>query len=126
MWNCTHFRHPTDEQLRQVDIYFLATNIICSLSTLNCEAKDFLLPTTKLAILNLSVSSPGSVFLSCSRNDTKYEKILDAADFASRENCSFIRLNDAFRKILLEAAKKTVRQHTMRAEFSLIGAMISK
>ena len=20
-WNCTHFRHPTDEQLRQLDIY---------------------------------------------------------------------------------------------------------
>ena len=35
MWNCTHFRHPTDEQLRHVDIYFLATKIICSLSTLN-------------------------------------------------------------------------------------------
>ena len=30
-----HFRHPTDEQLRHVDIYFLATKIICSLSTLN-------------------------------------------------------------------------------------------
>ena len=25
LWNCTHFRHPTDEQLRHVDIYFLAT-----------------------------------------------------------------------------------------------------
>ena len=36
MWNCTHFRYPTDEQLRHVDIYFLATKIICSLSTLNC------------------------------------------------------------------------------------------
>ena len=35
MWNCTHFRHPTDEQLRHVDKYFLATKIICSLSTLN-------------------------------------------------------------------------------------------
>ena len=35
MGNCTHFRHPTDEQLRHVDIYFLATKIICSLSTLN-------------------------------------------------------------------------------------------
>ena len=34
-WNCTHFRHPTDEQLRHVDIYFLATKMICSLSTLN-------------------------------------------------------------------------------------------
>ena len=30
-----HFRHPTDEQLRHVDIYFLATKIICSLFTLN-------------------------------------------------------------------------------------------
>ena len=35
----------------------------------------------------------------------KYEKILDAADFPSRENCSFIRLNDALRKTLLNAAK---------------------
>ena len=35
MWNCTHFRQPTDEQLRHVDIYSLATNIIGSLSTLN-------------------------------------------------------------------------------------------
>ena len=35
MWNWTHFRHPTDEPLRHVDIYFLATKIICSLSTLN-------------------------------------------------------------------------------------------
>ena len=38
------------------------------------------------------------------RNPT--QKILDAADFARRENCSFIRLNDAFRKTLLKAAKK--------------------
>ena len=30
-----HPRHPTDEQLRRVDIYFLATKMICSLSTLN-------------------------------------------------------------------------------------------
>ena len=22
MWNCTHFRHPTDEQLQHVDIFF--------------------------------------------------------------------------------------------------------
>ena len=35
LWNCTHFRYSTDEQLRHVDIYFSATNIICSLSTLN-------------------------------------------------------------------------------------------
>ena len=36
----------------------------------------------------------------------KYEKILDAEDFARRENCSFIRLNDAFRKPLLKSAQK--------------------
>ena len=35
MWNYTHFSHPTDEQLRHVDIYFLETKIICSLSSLN-------------------------------------------------------------------------------------------
>ena len=34
LWNCTHFRHPTDEQLQHRCI-FLATTIICSLSTLN-------------------------------------------------------------------------------------------
>ena len=22
LWNCTHFRHPTDEQLGHVDIFF--------------------------------------------------------------------------------------------------------
>ena len=46
----------------------------------------------------------------------------------SHENCSFIRLlvNDAFRKTLLKAAaKKTLRQRAMRAEFSLIPALIS-
>ena len=64
-------------------------------------------------------------FTRVARNETKYEKILDAADFARRENCSFIRLNDAFRKTLLKAAKKTLRQPTMRAEFSLIRALIS-
>ena len=34
LYNCTHFRHPTDEQLQHSYI-FLATTIICSLSTLN-------------------------------------------------------------------------------------------
>ena len=32
--NSTHFRHPTDEQLRHVDTFW-ATTVICSLSTLN-------------------------------------------------------------------------------------------
>ena len=61
----------------------------------------------------------------CSRNETKYEKILDAADFASREYCSFITFNDAFRKTLLKAVKNTLRQPTTRAEFTLIRALIS-
>ena len=52
-------------------------------------------------------------FIRVARNETKYEKILDAADFASRENCSFIRLNDAPRKTLLKPAKKTLRQPTL-------------
>ena len=56
---------------------------------------------------------------------TKYEKILDVADFANRETCSFISLNDAFRKTLLKAGKKTLRQPTTRAEFSLMRALIS-
>ena len=64
-------------------------------------------------------------FTCVAQNETKYQKILDAADFARCENCSFIRLNDAFRKTLLEAAKKALRQPTMRAEFSLIRALIS-
>ena len=36
----------------------------------------------------------------------KYDKILDTEDFARRENCSFIRLNDAFWKTLLKSATK--------------------
>ena len=50
---------------------------------------------------------------------------MDAADFSSPETSSFIGLNDAFRKTLLKAAKKTLRQHITRAEFSLIRALIS-
>ena len=34
MWNCTHFRHPTDEQLGHVDIFF-SNYYNFSLSTLN-------------------------------------------------------------------------------------------
>ena len=37
-----HFRHPNDEQLGQVDI-FLATTIICSLSTLNSIKEQYTL-----------------------------------------------------------------------------------
>ena len=36
-----------------------------------------------------------------------------------------IRLNDAFRKTLLKAAKKNLKQPSTRAEFSLIRALIS-
>ena len=66
-------------------------------------------------------------FTRVARNETKYQKILDAADFARRENCSFIRLNDAFRKTLLKAAKKNSKtthyesrdQSNTRADFKL-------
>ena len=54
---------------------------------------------------NYAAYYPGS-FTRVARNETTYEKILDAADFARRENCSFVRLNDAFRKTLLKVAKK--------------------
>ena len=59
MWNCTHFGHPTDEQLRHVNIYFLATRKICSLSTLNkiclinCRFIDRRLNTTPLLLKTL-------------------------------------------------------------------------
>ena len=34
-------------------------------------------------------------------NEAKCGKIMDEADFANHETCSFIRINDAFRKTLL-------------------------
>ena len=66
-------------------------------------------------------------FTRVARNETKYQKILDAADFAIRENCSFIKLNDVFRKTLLKAAKKNSKtthyesrdQSNTRADFKL-------
>ena len=89
------------------------------------EKPKFLLPTKKLAISNLSVSGPRSVFYPCSPK--RDDKILDAEDFPSRENCSFIRLNDALRKTLLNAAKKNSKtthhesrvQSNKRADFKL-------
>ena len=35
LWNCTHFRHPTDEQLRHVDIYF---SNYCNLQSVHFES----------------------------------------------------------------------------------------
>ena len=64
-------------------------------------------------------------FTRAARNKTKYQKTSDAADFARRENCSFVRLNDAVRKTSLKAAKKPLRQPTTRAKFSLIRKLIS-
>ena len=65
-------------------------------------------------------------FTRVARNETKYEKILDAADFARRENCSFVRLNDAFQKTLLKQPKNSTTTHyesrvqfNMRANFKL-------
>ena len=61
-------------------------------------------------------------FTRVAQNETKYQKILDAADFARCENYSFIRLNDAFRKTLLKEAKTTLRQPS---SVSWIRALIS-
>ena len=47
------------------------------------------------------------------------------ADFANRETCSFIRLNDAFRKTLLQAAKKKSRKLTDRGKQLLPRVLIS-
>ena len=47
------------------------------------------------------------------------------ADFANRETCSFIRLNDAFRKTLLQAAKKEPRKSTDHGKQLLPRALIS-
>ena len=46
------------------------------------------------------------------------------ADFASRETCSFIRLNDAFRKTLLQAAEKKSRKLTGHGKQLLPRALI--
>ena len=48
-----------------------------------------------------------------------------AADFANRDTCSFITLNDAFRKILLQAAKKKPRKLTEHGKRLLPRAPIS-
>ena len=47
------------------------------------------------------------------------------ADFANRENCSFTRLNDAFRKTLLQVAKKKPRKLTDHEKQRLPRALIS-
>ena len=73
-------------------------------------------------------------FTRVARNERKYEKIFDAADFDSHEDCSFIRLNDAFRKTLLKAgAKKKTKttyeswiQSKTRADFKLTYRKILK
>ena len=47
------------------------------------------------------------------------------ADYANRETCSFIRLNDAFWKTLLQAAKKKPRKLTDHGKQLLPHALIS-
>ena len=50
MRNCTHFRHPTDEQLQHRYI-FLVTTIICNLSTLLNVVITVLLEFSKINVL---------------------------------------------------------------------------
>ena len=64
----------------------------------------------KLAISNqFPPQARDRSFTRVARNETKYEKILDEADVATRETCSFIRLYDACQKTLLKAAQKNYR-----------------
>ena len=57
----------------------------------------------KLAISNFFRLKPRISLSPVWPNKTKYEKILDAADFANSETCSFTRFNDAFQRTLLKA-----------------------
>ena len=73
----------------------------------------FLTRTSKFVIWCLSVSSPRSVFHPFSQMRRNTVTYWTTADFTNRqETCSFIRLNDAFRKTLLQAAKKKSRKST--------------
>ena len=56
------------------------------------------------------------------RNTVTYRT---TADFANRETCSFIRLNDAFRKTVLQAAIKKPRKLTHHGKQLLQRALIS-
>ena len=47
------------------------------------------------------------------------------ADFASHETCSFIRINDAFRKTLLQATTKKSRKLADHGKQLLSGVLIS-
>ena len=51
MWNCTHFRHPTDEQLQHVDIFF--SNYYYNLQSVYFESSI----ETSCLLLVCSVSS---------------------------------------------------------------------
>ena len=69
MRNCTHFRHPTDEQLANVDIFF-SNFIICSLSTLNYSRRGRLVAphTTKTKETRKQQYSPSVRLSSPHRN----------------------------------------------------------
>ena len=56
------------------------------------------------------------------RNTVTYRR---TADSANRETCSFIRLNDAFRKTFLQTAKKKPRKLTDLGKQLLPRALIS-
>ena len=79
MWNCTHFRHPTDEQLRHVDIDFLATKMICSLSTLNMY-KDTSYLGSKLPQVTFSKRNKHCSFRLMEQNKTKHPLALSRVE----------------------------------------------
>ena len=60
-----------------------------------------------------------------SHKETKYGNKWDEGGLANRETCSFIRLNDAFRKTLVQVAKKKTRKLTDHGKQLLPRALIS-
>ena len=74
-----------------------------------------------------SQAQPDQSFTRAARNEKKYQKILDAADFAKLVNCSFIRLNDVLRKNFAQGSQKSSKttyyesrvQAKMRTDFKL-------
>ena len=99
-------------------IFYYVFDLVRNRCQFPCRRTDFILRTYFVRPKTCycqQQSSQYPIFPSQARDQSliRVARILDAADFASRENCSFIRLNDAPRKTLLKPAKKTLRQPTL-------------
>ena len=99
-------------------IFYYVFDLVRNRCQFPCRRTDFILRTYFVRPKTCycqQQSSQYPIFPSQARDQSfiRVARILDAADFASRKNCSFIRLNDAPRKTLLKPAKKTLRQPTL-------------